>query len=228
MTDSQSKEIKSTTEVSLLETQEKLVKAIAISKDMLIRYPLHAESSNNPHDFIKKVFFVLNDKELYPVLYTNSFESTEQQATAVIDLLKTQFKLVSAVLSAKQALTFHLYLDKFNMSLEDVMNKVTWLFDIAEINELVNIFMDEKEPIKNDCEPDIKEDEVHKEKKWMDENEVVELMKSSKTEQEWNTNALKVVKICDGYPWFWNKIIADSGIAKEMHYKFYLDSDIPF
>ena len=46
----------------------------------------------------------------------------------------------------------------------------------------------------------------------MSEPEVVNLMKSSKNEQEWNDNADKVKKACGGYPSFWYVAIILSGV----------------
>ena len=50
----------------------------------------------------------------------------------------------------------------------------------------------------------------------MNENEVVELMESSKSEQEWNDNCDKVKKACDGYPSFWYASIIMSGVASSV------------
>jgi len=47
----------------------------------------------------------------------------------------------------------------------------------------------------------------------MSETAVVKLMESSKSEKEWNTNADKVKKACDGYPSFWYTVIIMSGVA---------------
>ena len=50
----------------------------------------------------------------------------------------------------------------------------------------------------------------------MDENKVVELMKSSKSEQEWNKNCNTVRKSHGGaYPTFWYKAIVLSGVSGE-------------
>lgn len=46
----------------------------------------------------------------------------------------------------------------------------------------------------------------------MDEKQVVELMKSSNSEAEWNSNADKVKKACNGYPDFWYSAIIMSGL----------------
>lgn len=50
----------------------------------------------------------------------------------------------------------------------------------------------------------------------MDEQEVVELMKSSRSEAEWNRNADKVKASCDGYPSFWYTAIVMSGVASQV------------
>lgn len=46
----------------------------------------------------------------------------------------------------------------------------------------------------------------------MNEQEVLELMESSKTEAEWNANCDIVKKRCDGYPTFWYQLIIASGV----------------
>lgn len=47
----------------------------------------------------------------------------------------------------------------------------------------------------------------------MNREEVVKLMQSSKSEQEWNANADKVKAACDGnYPSFWYEAIILSGV----------------
>ena len=54
----------------------------------------------------------------------------------------------------------------------------------------------------------------------MTPREVYELMKSSKSEEEWNKNCDIVKSRCNGYPDFWwNEIIA-SGLAKKTMEKF--------
>ena len=50
----------------------------------------------------------------------------------------------------------------------------------------------------------------------MSEQEVVALMKSSKSESEWNANCDKVKKACGGYPPFWYKAIVLSGLAAKI------------
>lgn len=47
----------------------------------------------------------------------------------------------------------------------------------------------------------------------MNEEQVVALMKSSKSDQEWNDNCDKVKKECGGYPSFWYSAIVMSGVA---------------
>lgn len=49
----------------------------------------------------------------------------------------------------------------------------------------------------------------------MSEQEVVDLMKSSKSEKEWNSNCDKVKSACGGYPSFWYKAIILSQLASE-------------
>lgn len=46
----------------------------------------------------------------------------------------------------------------------------------------------------------------------MSESEVVELMVSSKSEEEWNANCDKVKAACNGYPSFWFHKIVMSGL----------------
>lgn len=50
----------------------------------------------------------------------------------------------------------------------------------------------------------------------MTEQEVVDLMESSQTEQEWNNNATKVKQACGGYPAFWFKAIVLSGLINRV------------
>lgn len=47
----------------------------------------------------------------------------------------------------------------------------------------------------------------------MTKQEVIDLMKSSKSKQEWNDNCDKVKKACNGYPDFWFVEIVMSGLA---------------
>ena len=54
----------------------------------------------------------------------------------------------------------------------------------------------------------------------MTQCEVVALMKSSRSESEWNANCNKVKKACGGYPDFWHSAIVLSGVAAETAKKF--------
>ena len=47
----------------------------------------------------------------------------------------------------------------------------------------------------------------------MNQQQVVDLMKSSKSETEWNQNCDKVKAACGGYPDFWYREIVMSGLA---------------
>jgi hypothetical protein len=47
----------------------------------------------------------------------------------------------------------------------------------------------------------------------MSESEVVDLMASSKSVEEWNTNCNKVKASCNGYPSFWYSAVILSGLA---------------
>ena len=49
----------------------------------------------------------------------------------------------------------------------------------------------------------------------MNKDEVVKLMKGSKNETDWNNNADKVKKACNGYPDFWFGAIVKSGVMAE-------------
>lgn len=48
------------------------------------------------------------------------------------------------------------------------------------------------------------------------ENEVVALMKSSRSEDEWNANTDKVKAECNGYPAFWYKAVVMSGLMGQV------------
>jgi len=50
----------------------------------------------------------------------------------------------------------------------------------------------------------------------MSKEEVIQLMRSSKNGQEWNLNADKVKKACNGYPSFWWEEIIVSGLCDEV------------
>lgn len=54
----------------------------------------------------------------------------------------------------------------------------------------------------------------------MTKQEVIDLMKSSKSEEEWAANCDKVKKEFGGYPHFWYKSIILSGLAAETIAKF--------
>jgi hypothetical protein len=49
----------------------------------------------------------------------------------------------------------------------------------------------------------------------MTEEQVIDLMRSSKSEGEWNFNCEKVKQACGGYPEFWYKSIILSGLCNE-------------
>jgi hypothetical protein len=50
----------------------------------------------------------------------------------------------------------------------------------------------------------------------MTEKEVVELMSSAKSEEEWDANCDKVKRACGGYPEFWYQAIILSGLARRV------------
>ena len=50
----------------------------------------------------------------------------------------------------------------------------------------------------------------------MTEQQVIELMMSSKNSEEWNDNADKVKSSCGGYPSFWFNAIMMSGLAHQI------------
>ena len=50
----------------------------------------------------------------------------------------------------------------------------------------------------------------------MSEDEVVALMKSSKSESEWNRNCDTVKAKCGGYPAFWFARIVASGLLSQV------------
>ena len=52
--------------------------------------------------------------------------------------------------------------------------------------------------------------------KEMNEQQVIDLMKSSKSEAEWNANCDKVKADCGGYPDFWYRAIMMSGIFAQV------------
>ncbi len=49
----------------------------------------------------------------------------------------------------------------------------------------------------------------------MTQEEVVKLMKSSKSAKEWNDNCSTVKKACGGYPSFWYAAILGAGVVAE-------------
>lgn len=54
----------------------------------------------------------------------------------------------------------------------------------------------------------------------MNEAEVVELMRSSTSEEEWDDNCDRVKEACNGYPDFWYRAILSSGVMTETVEKF--------
>ncbi len=60
----------------------------------------------------------------------------------------------------------------------------------------------------------------------MNEQEVVDMMKSSKSEAEWNANCDKMKKACGGYPSFWYGTIVLSGLATKTAASFGGSADI--
>lgn len=60
----------------------------------------------------------------------------------------------------------------------------------------------------------------------MNQQDVVKLMESSNTKEEWNANCDKVRQACGGYPNFWYSAIVQSGVAKKTTAKFGMTTDI--
>lgn len=60
----------------------------------------------------------------------------------------------------------------------------------------------------------------------MPEQEVVDLMKSSNSPQEWDSNTDKVRRIYNGYPRFWFRAIVLSGVAGRTAKKWGGDGEI--
>lgn len=60
----------------------------------------------------------------------------------------------------------------------------------------------------------------------MNRQEVIDLMKGSKSESEWNANCDKVKREFGGYPDFWYEAIIQPGVAKETLEKFGGSADI--
>lgn len=54
----------------------------------------------------------------------------------------------------------------------------------------------------------------------MTEKQVVDLMKSSTSENNWNNNCDKVKAACGGYPSFWYQAVIMSGVLDETQQKF--------
>jgi hypothetical protein len=50
----------------------------------------------------------------------------------------------------------------------------------------------------------------------MTQQEVVDLMKSAKSEEDWNNKCDQVKEACGGYPSFWFPSIILSGLAAEV------------
>jgi len=50
----------------------------------------------------------------------------------------------------------------------------------------------------------------------MTKEEVVQLMESSQTAEDWDTNADKVKAACNGYPSFWFPTIVMSGLVNRV------------
>lgn len=60
----------------------------------------------------------------------------------------------------------------------------------------------------------------------MEQEEVVALMESSRSEDEWDTNCSKVKKACGGYPSFWYSAIVASGLADRIAKSYGSSADI--
>ena len=60
----------------------------------------------------------------------------------------------------------------------------------------------------------------------MDEEQVVALMASAKSEQDWNAKCDEVKEACGGYPAFWFPAIIMSGLADRVTKSFGSDADI--
>ncbi len=54
----------------------------------------------------------------------------------------------------------------------------------------------------------------------MDETTVVELMKGSRSQREWDINCETVRGACKGFPDFWYKAIVTSDVEKDTRAKF--------
>ena len=66
----------------------------------------------------------------------------------------------------------------------------------------------------------------NKKNKSMNQEQVLELMRSSKNETEWNANFDKVKSACGGYPDFWFSSIILSGLLKQVSAKWGGDDQI--
>jgi hypothetical protein len=60
----------------------------------------------------------------------------------------------------------------------------------------------------------------------MNEQEVVKLMESSESEEQWNDNCDNVKAACNGYPAFWYKAIILSGLATRTAAKWGGDAEL--
>jgi len=60
----------------------------------------------------------------------------------------------------------------------------------------------------------------------MDKQEVIELMRSSESEQEWDRNCDTVKREFGGYPPFWYEAIVLSGVLSQTAAKWSGDADI--
>jgi len=60
----------------------------------------------------------------------------------------------------------------------------------------------------------------------MDRDQVISLMESSQSEEEWNRNCNLVKGKCDGYPPFWFEVIVASGLAGRVAARFGKDDKI--
>lgn len=58
-------------------------------------------------------------------------------------------------------------------------------------------------------------------KKLLTKQEVIELMKTSKTQQEWDRNCLIVVQAFEGFPYFWTSEIIYSGLGEQIKKNFW-------
>lgn len=54
----------------------------------------------------------------------------------------------------------------------------------------------------------------------MNEQEVIALLESSKSAQEWNENCDKIKRACGGYPPYWWLKVIQSGLANKILNKF--------